>query len=147
MGMLSWLFPTQEDRLKKARRLMERGKYEDARRGLLHCTHPEAEALYDACSKEVEKAEVVTLKKRARANGFRGWRVEISTRDARSKTQLEAFCTRELAKAGIDLETPELDEEAVKAVLAKVHQKASNKGVAGTVKLVPIIAEQARPAR
>jgi hypothetical protein len=146
MGILSWLFPTEGDRLRKARGLMKRGKYEDARRGLVHCTTPEAEALYDACSAEVDKADAVSVKKRAHAAGFRGWKVEVSTRDARSRSQLEAFCAKELAKAGVDLETPELDEAAVKAALARVHQKASNKGVAGTVKLVPIMAAQ-RQAR
>jgi hypothetical protein len=142
MGILSWLFPSDADRLRKARDLMARGRYDDARRGLLHCTAPEAEALYDECSRAVDAADAASLKKQARAAGFRGWKVEVSIKDARARAQLEAFIARELAKAGVDLETPQIDEDKVKAVLARAQQKARNKGMTGggTMKLVPILA-------
>ena len=94
MGILSWLFPSEEDRLRKARTLMAKGRHEDARRVLLHCTLPEAEALYDACSVAVDKADAVTVKKRARAAGFRGWKIEVSMRDAKGRGQLEALVAR-----------------------------------------------------
>jgi hypothetical protein len=141
MGILSWLFPTDADRLRKARALMAKGRHEDARKGLLHCHTPEAEALYDECSAAVDKADAVTLKKRARAQGFRGWRVEASMKNGRGRAELEAFIARELAKAGVDLDTPELDQAAVKAALGRAEQKARNKGMTGAaaVKLVPII--------
>ena len=32
MGILSWLFPTEDDRLRRARKLMAAGRHEDARR-------------------------------------------------------------------------------------------------------------------
>ena len=141
MGILSWLFPTDADRLRKARALMAKGRHEDARKGLLHCHTPEAEALYDECSVAVDKAFAVTLKKRARAQGFRGWRVEASMKKGRGRTELEAFIARELVKAGVDLDTPELDQAAVKAALGRAEQKARNKGMTGAtaLKLVPII--------
>lgn len=141
MGILSWLFPSEEDRLRRARTLMAKGRHEDARRALLHCGSPEAEALYDACSVAVDKADAVTLKKRARAAGFRGWKVEVSMKDARGRAQLEALVARELTKAGVDLDTPEIDQAAVKAALARAGQKARNKGIAGagTMKLVPVM--------
>jgi len=141
MGILSWLFPSDADRLRKARALMASGRYEDARKGLLHCHTPEAEALYDECSAAVDKADAVLVKKRARAQGFRGWRVEASMKAGHRRTELEAFILRELTKAGVDLDTPELDQAAVKAALARAQQKASNKGMSGAsaLKLVPII--------
>jgi hypothetical protein len=145
MGILSWLFPSDEDRLRKARALMTAGRFEDARRGLVHCHAPEAEALYEQCSVAVDKADAVALKKHARAAGFQGWRVEVNMRDARSRARLEALALQELQKAGIDLETPALDEDAVRAALARVQQKALNKGLAGaaTMKLVPVTAGSA----
>ncbi len=141
MGILSWLFPTDADRLRRARALMAKGRYEDARKGLIHCRSPEAEALYEECSSAVDKEDAVMAKKRARAQGFRGWKVEASMKSGRGRTELEAFLKRELVKAGLDLDTPALDEVAVKAALARAQQKALNKGMTGAtaVKLVPII--------
>ena len=141
MGILSWFFPSEADRLRKARALMARGRFEDARRGLVHCTTPEAEALYEECSAAVDKADSVLVKKRARAQGFRGWKVEASMKRGRGRTELEAFIARELTKAGVDLDTPELDQAAVKAALTRAQQKALNKGMSGAtqIKLVPLI--------
>lgn len=144
MGILSWLFPSEEDRLQKVRDLMARGRFEDARRRLLECSSPEAEALYDECSAAVDKADAATLKKRARAAGFRGWKVEVSMKDAQSRTRLEALVARELERSGIDLEAPDIDEAKVKAALSRAEQKARNKGInsPGSMKLVPVVAER-----
>jgi hypothetical protein len=140
MGLLSWLFPSEADRLQKARDLMAQGRYEDARRGLVHCTAPEAEALYDACSAAVDEADAKVLEQRARAAGFRGWKVEVSMKDGRTRARLEALITRELARAGIDLGTAALDQAKVDEALARVQKKAQQQGMAGagTIKLVPI---------
>jgi hypothetical protein len=123
---------------------MAKGRWEDARHGLIHCSSPEAEALYDECSRAVDRADAVSLKKRARAAGFRGWKVEVTIRDPRARAQIEALAARELAKANIDLQTPNLDEEAVKKALARVQQKAINKGLTGvgSMKLVPVMASE-----
>ena len=98
--------------------------------------------LYDACSVAVDKADAVSLKKRARAAGFRGWKIEVSMKDARGRAQLEALVARELTKAGVDLDTPEIDQAAVEAALARAGQKARNKGMTGggQMKLVPVMA-------
>jgi hypothetical protein len=142
MSILSWLFPSEEDRLRKARTLMSKGRYEDARRGLIHCKSPEAEALYDQCSTAVDKEDVAAQKKHARAAGFRGWKVEVTMRDARSKAQFEALIVKELVRAGVDLETPEPDQAAVEVAFARAQRKAQNKGLSGNVavKLVPVMA-------
>ncbi len=147
MGILSWLFPSDADRLHKARALMAKGRYEDARKGLLHCKSPEAEALYDECSTAVDKEDGILAKKRARAQGFRGWRVEATMKRGRGRTELEAFVARELAKTGLDLDTPDLDQAAVKEALARAQRKALNKGMTGAtaIKLVPVMAGE--PAR
>jgi hypothetical protein len=52
MGILSWLFPSDADRLRMAWDLMARGRYEDARRRLGHCSSPKFKALYDECHEE-----------------------------------------------------------------------------------------------
>ena len=67
MGLLSWLFPSDEDRLASVRTLMERGRYEDARKKLVHISSPEAEKLYDECSAKVDAAEQGVMKKRLAA--------------------------------------------------------------------------------
>jgi hypothetical protein len=141
MGIISWLFPSEADRLQTARALMAKGRWEDARRGLLHCSSPEAEALYEECSRAVDRQDAASLKKRARAAGFRGWKVEVTIRDPHARAQIEALAARELAKAKIDLDAPNVDEEAVKKALARVQQKALNKGLrgVGSMKLVPVM--------
>lgn len=147
MGILSWLFPSEADRLAKARALMAKGRYEDARRGLIHCTSPEAEALYDQCSTEVDRADAHIIKKQARAAGFRGYRIDIKMNDAKSRARLEALVAKELAAAGIDLEAPALDEAKVQAALGRAQQKARNKGLTGvgTLRLVPVMAAEPAP--
>ncbi len=141
MGILSWLFPSEADRLRSARDLMARGRYEDARRLILQCKSDEAESLYDVCSAALDKETSAKLKKEARAAGFRGWRVEVTMSDARGKARMEALIATELTKAGVDLETPEIDQEAVQTAIDRAERKARNKGIAGaaTLKLVPVM--------
>jgi hypothetical protein len=50
MGLWSWLFPSEADRLARARELLRAGEYDEAR-GLVHgIDGPEAEALYEEAS-------------------------------------------------------------------------------------------------
>src|SRR5580698_5424914 len=123
MGLLSWLFPTEADRLRSARALMARGRFEDARRGLVHCTSPEAEALYEECTASVDKAEAATDRKRAHAAGFRGWKVEVTMKDEKAKARLLAIVAREIERAGVDLSSLQIDEGRVKAALDRAQQK------------------------
>jgi hypothetical protein len=141
MGLLSWLFPTEADRLRSARALMARGRFEDARRGLVHCTSPEAEALYDECSAAVDKADSAMNQKRARAAGFRGWKVEVTMNDQQAKSRLLALVAKEIERAGIDLSAVDIDEGRVRAALDRAQQKARNKGLnsPGTLKVVPVM--------
>jgi len=140
MGMLSWLFPSDEDRLDQARALMAQGRYEDARRGLIKCSAPEAEALYEACCKGLETSDRAALKKQLAAQGFHGWKVEVTVKDPRRKAELEAMITRELASAGLDLGSPDIDQDAVKAAFGRADRKAQRKsgGLVGSMRLVPI---------
>jgi hypothetical protein len=142
MGFLSWIFPSEADRLKSARALMARGRFEDARKGLVHCTSPEAEALYEECSAAVDKADAATNQKRAHAAGFRGWKVEITMKDEKAKAKLLAIVAREIERSGIDLSALQIDEGRVQAALDRAQQKARNKGLnsPGTVKVVPVMA-------
>jgi hypothetical protein len=141
MGIWSWLFPTDEDRLRRAREHMANGRHKDALTLLLHCHAPEAEALYDECSAALAGEERATTKKRLAAEGFHGWKVEVSVQNARRKAELEKLVAEEIARAGVDLGLPDVDPEAVKAAVARAQRRAKrNSRDAGTIKLVPIAA-------
>ncbi|MEM6928741.1 MAG: hypothetical protein AAF602_17515, partial [Myxococcota bacterium] len=45
MGLLSWLFPTPEDRVARARRMLDEGRPDEARLELLEVDHPDAPEL------------------------------------------------------------------------------------------------------
>lgn len=142
MGLLSWFFPSDEDHLAAARALMAKGRHDKARERLMRCSLPEAETLYDQCSAEVDKADRATLKKRLAAQGFRGWKIDISTPNARRKKELEGLIAQELAKAGIDLSEPEIDQEAVKKAIDRAQRKAARAAGTdtGSIRLVPLMA-------
>ena len=144
MGLLSWLFPSDEDRLASVRTLMERGRYEDARKKLVHISSPEAEKLYDECSAKVDAAEQGVMKKRLAAEGFLGWKAEVTASDPRLKTALEAAIAKELADAKVDLLAAQPDEAAVKAAIARAERKVRARGRQGqaAVNLVPKMAKR-----
>jgi hypothetical protein len=145
MGIWSWLFPTDEDRLRRARAHMAAGRHKDARALLLHCHAPEAEALYDACSAALDKADRATVKKRLAAEGFHGWKVLVSVQNARRKAELEGLVAEEIARAGVDLDLPDVDQDAVKAAVARAQSRAKRGSRdTGTIKLVPIQAPAPR---
>lgn len=138
MGILSWLFPTDADRLAKARAQMADGKYEKARAVLLHCHAPEAEALYEQCSAAIDKDDRARAKKQLASAGFHGWKVEVSLPSQRQKTELEALIAQEIARAGIDMDMPDVDQEAIQAAVARAQRRVTRGGQRGTgsVKLV-----------
>jgi uncharacterized protein YcgL (UPF0745 family) len=138
MGIWSFLFPSDEDRLRRARALMADGRYEKARETLIHCGAPEAEALYDACSAAVDKAERGSVKKQLAAQGFHGWKVEVSLKSTVRKRELEALVTQELERAGMDLAMPQIDEDVFKAAVTRAQRRARGGGGGAMVKLVPI---------
>lgn len=139
MGIWSLLFPSEEDRLRKARALIAKGRFSDARRGLVRCTTPEAEALYDKCSLALEKGERATMKKELAAKGFHGWKIEIAGAGAKRRAELEALIAEEIARAGVDLDVPEIDRDAVQAAVARAQRRAKRGGGQGMVKLVPVV--------
>jgi hypothetical protein len=141
MGLLRWLFPSDADHLERGRALMKEGRHEKARKVLMHCALPEAEKLYDECSAVIDKANLATEKKRLAAEGFHGWKVEVSARSARRKKELEGLVAEEMAKAGVDLGLPDIDEAKIKAILARAQRRASRGGSTevGAVRLVPMI--------
>ena len=140
MGILSWLFPTEESRLEKARALMADGRHDDARKGLVKCSSPEAEVLYEACCKALESSDRATMKKLLADQGFHGWKIEVALKDPRRKADLERLIAGEITAAGLDLGMPDIDQEAVKKAIARAERKAqrAGRGGSGTVQLVPI---------
>lgn len=148
MGLWAWLFPTDADHLARARDLMTEGRYDKARKVLMRCSAPEAEDLYDECSKHIDKADLVVAKKRLVAEGFRGWKVEVTTPNARRKRELEGLVAQEIEKAGIDLELPDIDENAVKKAMDRAQRRAKRSSTTdvGSIRLVPQMAPK-RPAR
>lgn len=140
MGILTWLFPTEESRLEHARSLMAEGRHDDARKGLIKCSSPEAEVLYEQCCKALESTDRATLKKELAGQGFHGWKVEVDIKDPKRKADLERIIAAEIARAGVDLDLPDVDQEAVKAAFMRAERKAQRpgRGGMGSVRLVPI---------
>ncbi|MEP7125342.1 MAG: hypothetical protein ABJE95_30705 [Byssovorax sp.] len=140
MGILTWLFPTEESRLAAARSLMADGRHDDARKSLIKCQSPEAEVLYEDCCKALEPADRAAMKKELAAQGFHGWKVEVDLKEPKRKAELEALIAKEIVRAGIDLDTPDVDQAAVKAAFARAERKAQRpgRGGVGTVRLVPV---------
>jgi hypothetical protein len=140
MGIWSWLFPSDDDRLRRARAKMEAGRFEDARKLLVHCQHPDAEKLYDECSAAIDKGERVHLKKRLAGEGFHGWKVDAAVKNAKLKAELERLIAEELEKAGVDLGLPEIDEKAFKSAVTRAQRRVRNpRGEVGAVRLVPVV--------
>ena len=140
MGILSWLFPTEQSRLEQARELMAKGRHDDARKGLIKCESPEAEVLYEECCKALESSDRASLKNQLAAQGFHGWKVEVDLKDPKRKADLERLIAGEIARAGLDLDMPDIDQDAVKAAFMRAERKAQRPGRAGlgTVRLVPV---------
>ena len=140
MGILTWLFPTEQSRLDHARSLMASGRHDDARKGLIKCESPEAEVLYEECCKALESSDRASLKKELAGQGFHGWKIEVDLKDPKRKADLERLIAREIASAGLDLDMPDIDQEAVKAAFMRAERKAQRpgRGGLGTVRLVPI---------
>jgi hypothetical protein len=148
MGLWSWLFPNDEERLRRVRAKMEKGDYEAARKAVMHCTGPEAEELYAKCSAKIDESERAGVKKQLAAQGFHGWKIEVSARGARRKAELEKLVADELAKAGIDLAMPDLDEGVAKGVIARVQRKLAASGREPVaIGLVPLLDKARRPAK
>jgi hypothetical protein len=142
VGIWSWFFPTSEDRLRRARAEMAAGQYEAARNRLVHCDLPEAEALYNECSAAIDGSERAGVKKVLAAKGFHGWKIEVSAKGARRKAELEKLCAEELARAGVDLDLPEMDGEAAKEAIARVQRRVRTSGRdVVTIRLVPIVGQ------
>lgn len=141
MGLLSWFFPTDADTLQKARALMKDERFEKARKLLLHCHAPEAEGLYDECSRRIDEADRTNAKKRLADAGFHGWKIEVSTKSPRRKKELEGLVAEEIAKAGVDLGLPEMDEDKVKAAIARAQRRALRGATTevGAIRVVPIV--------
>lgn len=143
MGIWSWLFPSDEDLLRRARARMAAGRWEQARKDLVHCKAPEAEKLYDECCAQLEKGERTTMKKRLKAEGFHGWKVEVTAKSAKLRAELEGLITEELGRAGVDLDMPEIDEKVFKAAVAKAQRRVRSPArEVGAVRLVPQVEEK-----
>ena len=139
MGLLSWLFPTDADLLSRARASMDAGSYEAARKMLARCKAPEAEALYDECSAKIDKADRASIKKKLGARGFHGWKIEVTAKGVKRRAEIEALAIKELTKAGVDLDMPDIDQALVKEVFATVFKTLKSDAA---IRLVPIPAPQ-----
>ncbi len=55
MGLLSFLFPSADDRVARARKLMSHERWADARLEVLELDHPDAQGLVEACENELAR--------------------------------------------------------------------------------------------
>jgi hypothetical protein len=148
MGLWSWLFPNDEARLRSVRAKMERGDFEGARKAVMHVHSPEAEELYAKCSAMIDASDRAGVKKQLAAQGFHGWKVQVSARGARRKAELEKLVEGELAKAGIDLALPDLDEAVAKGAIARVQRRLAASGREPVaIGLVPMLDKPGRPTK
>jgi hypothetical protein len=148
MGLWSWLFPNEEDRLRRVRAKMAAGEYVAARKAVMHCQGEEADRLYTECSKHIDVAEKVGVKKQLAAQGFHGWRVLVSARGQKRKAEIERLVTAELEKAGIDLDLPDMDEAEAKKAVARVQRKIIGAGREPVeIRLMPLLDASKRPAK
>lgn len=139
MGLLTWLFPTDQSRLESVRALMAAGRFEKARAIAARVTAPEGETLYDECCKHLEKSDRDKIKLELEKQGFHGWKLEIGQVGARRRAELEKLIGEELEKAGVDLAMPEVDPARFKAAVSKAQRRARSGGQAAcTVRLVRI---------
>jgi hypothetical protein len=140
MGLWSWLFPNQEERLRRVRAKMAAGDYESARKAVMRVKGDEAEALYAECSKHIDVAEKIDVKKKLAAEGFHGWRIDVSARGQKRKTEIEKLVRAELEKVGFDLDLPEMDEAEAKKAVARVQRKIIGAGREPVeIRLVPLL--------
>jgi hypothetical protein len=148
MGLWSWLFPSEQERLASVRAKMAKGDFEGARRAVMRCSGEEAEALYAKCSMEIDKAERAGMKADLAAQGFHGWKVEVSAKGVRRKAELEKLVGDELEKAGVDLALPSIDDAAAKAAIARVQRRLAAAGrEAVAIRLVPLVDKRRLPAK
>ncbi|HVY46031.1 MAG TPA: hypothetical protein VHB21_09135, partial [Minicystis sp.] len=119
---------------------MAAGDFDGARKAVMRCRGEEAEKLYAECSAAIDRGERAGLKKQLAAQGFHGWKLEVSAKGARRKAEIEKLVAEELAKAGVDLDLPELDEAAAKAAIARAQRRVASAGREPVaIKLVPLI--------
>jgi hypothetical protein len=142
------LFPSEEERLRRVRAKMARGEFEAARKAVMHCTGPEAEALYTECSAAIDAGERAGVKKQLAAQGFHGWKVDVSARGVRRKAELEKLVIDELTKVGVDLALPDLDEAAAKGAISRLQRRLATSGREPVaIRLVPVLDQPRRPAK
>jgi hypothetical protein len=139
MGLMSWLFPTDEDRLANVRALMAAGRYEKARSAAFRLKSEDAEKLYDECCKHLEKHDAAKMKQELAKGGFHGWKIEVNVASEKRRAELETLIAQELEKAGIDLGMPDIDEKALQAAVNKAQRRAKKGNAsAGNVRLVRV---------
>jgi tetratricopeptide (TPR) repeat protein len=68
MGLLSWLFPSPEDRIAKAKRLLDEEHWADARLEVLDLGHPEAREIVAQAEQELTRANLDAAKSWADAD-------------------------------------------------------------------------------
>ncbi len=139
MGLFTWLFPTDDDRLAKVRRLIAGGHFEKARAIAARLKSHEAEALYNLCSAQLEKSDRQKFKVELEKQGFHGWKIEVGNAGVKRRAELEKLIGEELEKAGVDLGLPEVDEKLFQKAVGKAQRRARTGSAAGaSVRLVRV---------
>ena len=142
MGIWSWLFPSDEDRLRRARTHMAAGRFKKARAVLMRCQAPEAESLYDQCSAMLDKEDRANVKQQLASEGFHGFKIEVSVKGKKLRAELERLIVEELERGGVDIGLPDVDEKAFKSAVTRAQRRARGGGrEAASVRLVPIVDE------
>lgn len=138
MGLFSWLFPSPEDRVARAKRFLENGRPDEARLEILEVDHPEATELLAVANQALAKKNLETAIQYARAGDedrvgihlelaenfheggleeeFRAARRQM--REIREAQRIEAAAAEREAKAKLfDMDVPAEFEDANQSVL------------------------------
>ncbi|MEN0062802.1 MAG: tetratricopeptide repeat protein [Myxococcota bacterium] len=138
MGLLSWLFPTPEDRVARARRFFEQNRPDEARLELLGVDHPDAQELLARAHRELAVANLDAAVSWARAGDddrvrihleladqFHEGGLEERFREARremremreARRAVEADAQREAQARLFDLDVPEQFDDGTAGLL------------------------------
>ena len=96
MGLLSWLFPKAEDRIKKAKRLLQDERFAEARLEVIEVDHDEARALVAEAEVALVRLNLEKAVQRARSGDIEQYERHIAlAQNFHDGTQDELFASTE----------------------------------------------------
>lgn len=89
MGLLSWLFPSVDDKVARARDMIARGQHADARLELLDLDHPASAELIEQCERELAEKNLLSAVSWANARDYERVQVHLELADTFRKPGMD----------------------------------------------------------